>query len=286
MSQGYYSLMQYCPDWTRLEVCNIGVLLFCPDAQYLDAIVVQNCSRVHTIFGKKHDLSYVKLFKDHFANRIRNERDHILNLNALKVFISQQANYFRITEPRSMLVKDTPDQELKKLFREVFGEIAKPQGPRPPSLRTLLRKKVREYGLPENRVIFDLPKIIVPGFSATIQPCLGFMNGKFNLVVPQRFTAGHSLTQIGRWLLTGQKIHEKKSEIWGEQQINLLVDADNDCVVEQIEENRPSFDSHHIVIHAYVNDMQKLISDMAIRISDVAKEIPQDVLSKMTWQSA
>lgn len=35
-SKGYYSLVQYCPDRSRMESANLGVVLFCPDLDFLD----------------------------------------------------------------------------------------------------------------------------------------------------------------------------------------------------------------------------------------------------------
>jgi hypothetical protein len=272
--QGYYSLIQYCPDWQRLEVCNVGVLLLCQEMQYLDARMVHNCDRVRSIFGKQHNLSYVKMFKDRFAQRIRSERETIVNLDALKAFISQRANYFRITDPRSVAVDDLPEQTLQNLFREILGEVTKPEKSSLTPLRTQLYDKIKEYNIADNRFIQKLPKVPIPGFSRAIRPCLGFFNGRFNLVVSQRFTAGNSLIQIGGWLIKGQKIYGKQNDIWGAQHLNLLAAADDKYVMEQVEENIQTFETNHVTVHTSADAMARLIYDEA-------KDIPQDVLAKI-----
>jgi len=279
MTQGYYSLIQYCPDWLRLEVCNIGVLLFCPELRYLDVAMTQKTNRVRSIFGPDHSLDYVRTFAESFARRIRRERENILSLSSLNQFIDSRANNFRITEPRSMAVNDAPELELQRLFRKVFDEMTKPRTTQRSTLRAQLRQSIRDYGVPQSRVIFDMPKVQIPGFSKTISPCLGFLNGRFNLVVLERITTENSFARISYNLFTGQKLFEQRDAIWGKQQLYLLVEAKDKNAEEQIEENRRNFEAHNVGI--YTN-----ISDMAIFIRDAAKVIPQDIRDKITVQSA
>jgi hypothetical protein len=120
--QGYYSLIQYCPDFIRLEVCNLGLLLYCPDCNYLDAKITTRFSRIHTIFGRDHNLDYVQTFAKSFVNRIIAERDNIKNLDNLNRFIAGRANSFQITSPRSMNIIKDPAHELNELFQEIFNE--------------------------------------------------------------------------------------------------------------------------------------------------------------------
>ena len=50
---GYYSLIQYCPDATRLEVVNVGLAVFRPDTRCLVARVSDDNSRVRRFFGER-----------------------------------------------------------------------------------------------------------------------------------------------------------------------------------------------------------------------------------------
>jgi hypothetical protein len=43
---GYYSLIQYCPDAAREEAANVGVVLFCPEVDYLEARTVSGNDRI------------------------------------------------------------------------------------------------------------------------------------------------------------------------------------------------------------------------------------------------
>lgn len=48
---GYYSLIQYCPDLSKAESVNVGVLLFCPDVKFIDARTSSGNDRVRRFFG-------------------------------------------------------------------------------------------------------------------------------------------------------------------------------------------------------------------------------------------
>jgi len=50
-TQGYYSLIQFCPDRSRVESANIGVLLFCPSKEYLGVKMAPNNDRPIKFFG-------------------------------------------------------------------------------------------------------------------------------------------------------------------------------------------------------------------------------------------
>ena len=47
--KGYYSLIQFCPDVSRLEAVNLGVILFCPGSAFLQALCrtskVRHCKK-------------------------------------------------------------------------------------------------------------------------------------------------------------------------------------------------------------------------------------------------
>ena len=49
--RGYYSIVQYCPDPSRLEAVNIGVALFCPEIKFLKASFGRRKTGVKHLFG-------------------------------------------------------------------------------------------------------------------------------------------------------------------------------------------------------------------------------------------
>ncbi len=50
--KGYYSLIQFCPDASRLESINIGVILFCPEMGFLDDKTSSNTRRAEKLVGR------------------------------------------------------------------------------------------------------------------------------------------------------------------------------------------------------------------------------------------
>ena len=49
---GYYSLVQFCPDYSRLEAVNVGLVLFCEPLAFLGVRLVESNKRVARVFGK------------------------------------------------------------------------------------------------------------------------------------------------------------------------------------------------------------------------------------------
>ena len=59
ITKGYYSLIQFCPDPSRLEGVNIGVLLFSPENGKLKFRLTENNRRIRKVFGKQ-DWDFLK----------------------------------------------------------------------------------------------------------------------------------------------------------------------------------------------------------------------------------
>src|SRR5437667_3875865 len=109
---GYYSLIQYCPDLSRLEAANIGVLLFCPEKLFLQARTARGNKRLCRFFGKEgHDWDRIDCFKLGIEERLEAEHGQINTLADLERFIALRANEIQITPPRPMRVED-PQQDL------------------------------------------------------------------------------------------------------------------------------------------------------------------------------
>ena len=127
-TKGYYSLIQYCPDLSRLEAANIGVLLFCPDRLFLQARTTRDNRRIRHIFGREgHDWSQINSFKIGLEERLEVERPNIQNLDDLQRFIELRANQIQITTPRPMRVRN-PDEDLAQLFQDLVGGAQRKHG--------------------------------------------------------------------------------------------------------------------------------------------------------------
>ncbi|MFN5741194.1 MAG: DUF3037 domain-containing protein, partial [Planctomyces sp.] len=121
--KGYYSIVQYCPDLSRLEAANIGVLLFCPDSGFLKVLTSANNGRIIRFFGSAgHDWKRINTIKSGLQDRLDNEG--IRTVDELQHFVATRANSLQLTPPLPVKVQD-PEKELRELFHEIVGEPAK-----------------------------------------------------------------------------------------------------------------------------------------------------------------
>ncbi len=185
--KGHYSLIQYCPDPARRESVNVGVLLFCPAAGFLSALVSSDNRRVKQFFGRgEHDFKQLNLFKRGIKERISREAKQILSVEDLQKFIDQRANLIRITDPIALRVSD-PQADLAKLFDSLVG--GEMEGKRTPQkqFRTVVAERLRGAQLGEK--LCEAVPVDVPYLKKPVEFPFGFQNGRFNLIQPVSFIA-------------------------------------------------------------------------------------------------
>jgi len=125
MAKGHYSLIQYCPDLSRLEAANVGVLLFCPERRFIQARVSHKNDRVRRFFGSGGwDGAQLNALRDSVVRRLEVERDSFRSVDDLQRFVALQANELQLTAPRPVKVFE-PEEDLAKLFHELVDEGAR-----------------------------------------------------------------------------------------------------------------------------------------------------------------
>jgi len=182
--RAYYSLIQFCPDASRLEAANIGVLLYCPGKSFIKAEVSKSTRRVTQFFGKgSFDRAQLNSFKKAFCRRFELERDAFRTMDDVERFIATRANQLRITPLRPLKCAD-PAAELRSLFDDlVGGHVFHP------------REKV---AFPELQAAFTSPELIsrIEFNKEVTVPVLGeirkipyaYRNGVWNLIRTCGFT--------------------------------------------------------------------------------------------------
>jgi len=129
--KGYYSLIQFCPEPSRLEAVNLGVVLFCPDARYISARITKSNKRASKLVGRLgFDKASLTSAKRALERRFEVDREAFNTLEDLQKFVDTRGNVLRLTTPRPLKVFD-PDQDLDNLFGELVGGVvpAPSQGP-------------------------------------------------------------------------------------------------------------------------------------------------------------
>lgn len=189
--KGYYSLIQYCPDSSRLEAANIGVLLFCPEIKFLKARISEPEARIRQFFGmRKDDDRKINALKKAIEERLKREQDWFKDLHDLEAFISTRANALQITLPRPMKVQD-PERELEELFEELVRKPVK-KGLREisPGLKPIREALSQTFADPEvKRRLRERITVEVPALRRPLTVPYGFQNGAFNLIQPVSFPA-------------------------------------------------------------------------------------------------
>lgn len=117
---GYFSLIQFCPDASRLEAANVGVVLLCPDLNFLEARISRGNARVRRFFGQDafHSAG-LNSAKRAMVSRLKVEWKGAPTLEQFQHFVNTRANELKLTTPRPVKLFDDPATELQRLFDEL-----------------------------------------------------------------------------------------------------------------------------------------------------------------------
>jgi hypothetical protein len=118
--RGYYSLIQFCPDLSRLETVNVGVVLFCPEIRFIEARMSSNSDRARRLFGQDVQSDRLRHAKAAMEARFRSDRKSFREVADLERFAQTRANDLLMTPPRPIKVL-TPEAEIEALFKEMVG---------------------------------------------------------------------------------------------------------------------------------------------------------------------
>jgi predicted transcriptional regulator len=118
--RGYYSIVQYCPDPSRLEAVNLGVALFCPQISYLDVRFVRRESKVDQLFGRQ-DWEFIERQLAAIQSRLAREKDSFSRVEDFAAYTLRRANAIRLTSPRPVKV-ERPEVELGNLLKLLVAD--------------------------------------------------------------------------------------------------------------------------------------------------------------------
>jgi hypothetical protein len=269
-AKGYYSLIQYCPDLSRLEAANIGVLLFCPDKLFLQARTARGNNRIQRFFGREgHDWDRIDSFKLGVEERLAEENGDIKTLEDLERFIALRANELQITPPRPVRVEDDPRKTLEDLFQElVRGQHRQQRGT---SFKQFLDQKLKTPAL-KKKVKTDF-NVVVHVLNRQIDIPYGFQNGRFNLIQPARFR-GEGLSQAEttacKYAIEGRSLYDHPDKELGNLQLIIVGEfgghpGEKKIAVERIlQENR-------VKLYA-ANEVDSLVDEIKTTGKDIAQE--------------
>ncbi len=266
LSKAYYCLVQYCPDLSRLESANVGVLLFCPEKRFLGARISRGNARIRHFFGSEgHDWQRINSFKQGLEERLAAEQGRITTLSDLEAFIATRANQLQITPPRPMKADD-PAAELDSLFGEMFGRA--PRAEKTMNFRQYLQKKFHMAGL-EKKLRQDVT-VTVPVFNREVQVPYGYKNGRFHLIQPVRFEGrevSQAVNTACRYAVEGRSIYEQSHPDLGPMQLTVIArfrahQSDARIAVRRV------LDEHAVRLFA-LNELPHLIDEIRRTAEDL-----------------
>ncbi len=218
-TKGYYSILQYVPDPERAEGINIGLMLFCPEIDFLEIQTTESNDRVRKLLGRQKSsaaaLSRLDSFKTAFAERVAMETGRMQTREDFQAFVSTRANQLRLTDPRPVKVTD-PEGELANLFKLLVDDAQPSQAPT--HYATTIIKIQFGQLLTEHK----LDDVVQRNFQVEL-PLLGrqrypfaFRNGQPNVIEPESFESlgQKELTERAcRLLIEGQNLEKQEEPI-------------------------------------------------------------------------
>jgi len=179
-------VVQYCPDISRAESANVGVVLLVPELGFIRARMSPGNDRIRRFFGAEADRTgHLNAIKRSLADRIEIEREAFKTAADLERFASLQANRLMMTKPRFVKVTD-PEKDLENLFVELVGvRTRKETTDEIASVQRLLSRAFEK----ENLVNYLKREVTVkvPAFHSELTVPFAFKNGAWNLIQPARF---------------------------------------------------------------------------------------------------
>jgi hypothetical protein len=264
--KGYYSVVQYCPDRSRLEAANIGVLLFCPELGYLCARTSRDNARIRRFFRSEgHDWERINSFKQGIEERLDAERPNIRTLEDLERFITTRGNEFQITVPRTLKVRE-PDTDIAELFEElVGGEHHRARGA---NLRRILEKKFSTAGV-ERKIEKEIT-VNVPIFNRDVQVPYAFQNGRLHLIRPVRFEGrdiARAMNTACKYAVEGESLYNSPDPRLGKLQL-VVVGGFHAKQGQAQEDVRRILEEHTVQLFG-ISDLPKLIEEIRQTAKDI-----------------
>lgn len=187
---GFYSLIQYCPDRSRLEAANLGVVLLCPSLGFLGCRLAGGNERIRRFFGEQAgSIPQIRAMKRMLENRLKDDPNLVVPENFEK-FRRLLANELQITEARPIRVEN-PQVELAQLFNELVEGADHHER----ALKPAAFERLDELMLSEQfaSLIQRDVTVQVPIWEKEIKIPYTYQNGRLNLIQTQQF---HQKTEV------------------------------------------------------------------------------------------
>lgn len=241
MTKGYYSLIQFCPDRGRLETVNVGLVLLCPEHNFLKVRLSSSNTRLKKLVGGRgFDSEAVNAAKQAMFNRLTLMREKITSAEDLERFAATRANDLLLTNPRPTAVAD-PEADMLRLYDDLVGE---------PLEQEETSVMVHHQLVDElRRTIIDRPslagkiqvncEVAVPDIGRSFKANFAYNNGSRNLVRSEIFSKreGHAINQAERLGVESFFVQSANAPDGRRQKVIIIPDSEtpNSPAVRKVE---------------------------------------------------
>ena len=233
---GYYSVIQFCPDRSRMEAANIGVLLFAESLEFLDTRLVSGNDRIRRFFGNDFDLDLpsINAAKKMLEHRFEVERRELGQKAELELFLRRFANEIVFTPLRPVRVEN-PTVELAQLFEELVGSRVR----RDPVVKAIERHPAIRQRFEQPDIASKLQRNVttqIPVLGDELKADYGYQNGRFNLIQIKEFMqqqSGALIREAKSIAADGHLIYKHPDHRRQEQQLVIVA-----CFSESALEHR------------------------------------------------
>jgi hypothetical protein len=252
--KGYYSLIQFCPDPSRLEGINLGVLVYSPDDGRLVFRLTQSDQRIRKVFGQQ-DWDFIDRVRESVQSRLQSEKFE--TVHDLESYIAKRANVVQLTPLRPLKIGEI-DQEVSALYRRL---VESERVARQPRISTYLSRKLIEAGV--EGLVKKSISIEIPTLKQPIRVPYGYQNGRFNLISPIQFNPDQEdiLTKAGKSAIEGQLLYQNPDPLLGDLRLVVIARfaARNESSSREL--IGKIFKEHHVGLHTFEN-IEPLLDDI------------------------
>jgi hypothetical protein len=218
--RGYYSVVQFSPDQSRLEAVNVGVVLFCPEANFIAARTAASNRRAAKLLGRGElNRAALNSAKRALERRFEVDRDHFQSLDDLQQFVDTRANVLKLTDPRPIKILE-PTSDIERLFYELVGGVPHQKRTKPiiPELDAVFRQLQQEG---RARVEWE---VVIPKLRRPLIVPYAYRNGAWNLVKPYEFSnrEGPALGSAERLAIAGDLLSRFGEDEDGKKQLVVV----------------------------------------------------------------
>jgi hypothetical protein len=256
MSQhsGYYSLVQFCPDPSRLESVNIGVVLYSATEKRLRVQISKSNQRIRRCFGNQ-DWNLLNRARKAVARQLRSQQ--FLTVDDFISYIAKRANMIQLTHPRPMRITDL-DADTTELHKRLVGQEA-PEPKR--RIDGYLTKRLSEAGV--SNLVKKSVSVELPEFRKPIRVPYAYQNGRFNLISPVQFDGDTDsiFAKIGKSAIEGELLFSKPHPTFGEMRLVVVGSFDHQIEASTREYVQRTFEQHRVTLYSFEN-LSPLVEDI------------------------